>query len=149
MGVCPIFGILTCVHREHFCPPSTSAQNWAHLSWLDQSKRPHLNLCRDRCVLFGTGSCMAILSAQCRLSWPIELDFQFESWSQNPTQIRQIYVYSLRGVMEICRFSTQPKANALIDCIYYRQALCWLVSIPCYTPAGSRHRRAVATHFST
>lgn len=35
----------------------------------------------------------------------------------NHTQIRQIYIYSLRGVMEICRFSTQPKANALIDCI--------------------------------
>ena len=37
----------------------------------------------------------------------------------NHTQMRQIYIYSLRGVMEICRFSTQPKANALIDCIYH------------------------------
>lgn len=80
MGVCPIFGILTCVHREHFCPPSTSAQNWAHLSWLDQSKRPHLNLGRDRCILFGTGSCMAILSAQQSTSWFIELVPQSEEW---------------------------------------------------------------------
>lgn len=25
----------------------------------------------------------------------------------------------MRGVMEICRYSTQPKANAFIDCIYH------------------------------
>lgn len=80
MGVCPIFGILTCVHREHFCPPSTSAQNWAHLSWLDQSKRPHLNLGRDRCILFGTGSCMAILSARKIAPWSVEFVYQFGKW---------------------------------------------------------------------
>ena len=34
------------------------------------------------------------------------------------TQMRQIYVYSLRGVMEICRYSKQPKANAFMD-------FCW------------------------
>lgn len=40
----------------------------------------------------------------------------------NHTQMRQIYVYSLRGVMEICRFSKQPKANAFID-------FCWDVMV--------------------
>lgn len=30
---------------------------------------------------------------------------------------QQTYVYNMRGVMEICRYSTQPKANAFIDCI--------------------------------
>lgn len=24
--------VATCVHREHFCPPSTSPQNWGHPS---------------------------------------------------------------------------------------------------------------------
>lgn len=36
----------------------------------------------------------------------------------NHTQMRQTYVYSLRGVMEICRFSRQPKADAFMD-------FCW------------------------
>ena len=36
----------------------------------------------------------------------------------NHTQVRQTYVYSLRGVMEICRFSRQPKADAFMD-------FCW------------------------
>lgn len=36
----------------------------------------------------------------------------------NHTQMRQTYVYDLRGVMEICRFSRQPKADAFMD-------FCW------------------------
>lgn len=40
----------------------------------------------------------------------------------NYTQKRRIYMYSLRGVMEICRYSTQPKANAFID-------FCWDVMV--------------------
>lgn len=36
----------------------------------------------------------------------------------NHTQMRLVYVYSLRGVMEICRFSRQPKADAFMD-------FCW------------------------
>lgn len=36
----------------------------------------------------------------------------------NHTQMRQTYVYSLRGVMEICRLSRQPKADAFMD-------FCW------------------------
>ena len=55
---------------------------------------------------------------------------------RNHTQMRQIYVYSLRGVMEICRYSKQPKANALIDCIYHHQAPCCAL----LSPADSRRR---------
>ena len=55
--------ILTCAHGEHFWAPSTSPQNWGHLSWWGQSKWPHSNLGRCRCVLFGTGSHTAIPSA--------------------------------------------------------------------------------------
>ena len=36
----------------------------------------------------------------------------------NHTKMRQTYVYSLRGVMEICRLSRQPKADAFMD-------FCW------------------------
>lgn len=36
----------------------------------------------------------------------------------NHTQMRLVYVYSLRGVMEICRLSRQPKADAFMD-------FCW------------------------
>ena len=65
--------ILTCAHGEHFWAPSTSPQNWGHLSWWGQSKWPHSNLGRCRCVLFGTGSHTAIPSAQCRPPWPADL----------------------------------------------------------------------------
>lgn len=36
----------------------------------------------------------------------------------NHTQMRQTYMYNLRGVMEICRFSRQSKADAFMD-------FCW------------------------
>ena len=36
----------------------------------------------------------------------------------NHTQMRQVYVYNLRGVMEICRLSRRPKADAFMD-------FCW------------------------
>ena len=49
---------------------------------------------------------------------------------------REFYMYNLRGVMEICRYSTHPTANALIDCIYYSQAPCR----PLLSPADSRRR---------
>lgn len=38
------------------------------------------------------------------------------------TVAREVVCYSLRGVMEICRYSTQPKANAFID-------FCWDVMV--------------------
>lgn len=40
----------------------------------------------------------------------------------NRTVKREIICYNLRGVMEICRYSTQPKANAFID-------FCWDVMV--------------------
>lgn len=36
----------------------------------------------------------------------------------NHTEERELFCYNLRGVMEICRFSRQPKADAFID-------FCW------------------------
>ena len=38
------------------------------------------------------------------------------------TVAREVVCYSLRGVMEICRYSTQPKANSFID-------FCWDVMV--------------------
>lgn len=38
------------------------------------------------------------------------------------TVMREVVCYNLRGVMEICRYSTQPKANAFID-------FCWDVMV--------------------
>lgn len=35
------------------------------------------------------------------------------------TVVRKSVCYSLCGVMKICRYSTQPNANAFIDCIYH------------------------------
>ena len=46
--------------------------------------------------------------------------------------VRKSVCYSLRGVMEICRLSRQPKTNALIDCIYHSQAPCCRAPIPCW-----------------
>ena len=46
------------------------------------------------------------------------------------TKEREIICYNLRGVMEICRLSRQPKTNALIDCIYHSQAHCCRAPIP-------------------
>ena len=37
---------------------------------------------------------------------------------KNRTNTREFYMYSLRGVMEICRLSRQPKADAFMD-------FCW------------------------
>lgn len=33
----------------------------------------------------------------------------------NHTEERELFCYNLRGVMEICRFSRQPKADAFMD----------------------------------
>ena len=34
------------------------------------------------------------------------------------TQQRETFVYTLRGVMEICRFSRQPKADKFMDFVW-------------------------------
>ena len=36
----------------------------------------------------------------------------------NHTQQRETFVYTLRGVMEICRLSRQPKADKFIDFVW-------------------------------
>ena len=48
----------------------------------------------------------------------------------NRTVAHDVICYSLRGVMDICRYSPHPKTNALIDCIYHSQAHCR------FTPPG-------------
>ena len=52
------------------------------------------------------------------------------------TKVRNIITYNLRGVMEICRLSRQPKTNALIACIHHSQTPCR----PLLSPADSRRR---------
>ena len=76
MGVCPIFGILTCVHGEHVWAPSTSAQNCAHPSWWGQSKRPHSNLGRCKYVLLWYRVSYGNLISEQSISWRIELSNQ-------------------------------------------------------------------------
>lgn len=50
---------------------------------------------------------------------------------------REFVPFILRGVMEICRYSTQPNANAFIDCIYHSQAPCRHSPIPFYAPSNA------------
>lgn len=52
----------------------------------------------------------------------------------NRTVAHDVICYSLRGVMDICRYSPHPKTNALIDCIYHSQAHCR------FTPPGIQGR---------
>lgn len=44
----------------------------------------------------------------------------FSKWGQidTPLGIREGYVYNLRGVLEICRWSRQPKADEVMDKLY-------------------------------
>ena len=73
-------------HGAHFWAPSTSPQNWGHLSWLGQSKWPHSNLDRCRCVLFGTGSHTAIPSANKAYLDPLSSTFNLKVEVGNHTQ---------------------------------------------------------------
>ena len=52
------------------------------------------------------------------------------------TVAHDVICYSLRGVMEIPRYSPHLKTNALIDCIYHSQAPCCVL----LSPADSRRR---------
>ena len=47
---------------------------------------------------------------------------KMSSVESNRTVAHDVICYSLRSVMEICRYNTNPKTNALIDCIYHSQA---------------------------
>ena len=51
---------------------------------------------------------------------------------KNRMNTREFYMYNLRGVMEICRYSKHPKANTFIDRIYHSQAPCCRAPIPCW-----------------
>ena len=49
---------------------------------------------------------------------PLSTQLKMSQVEGKRTVTREVVCYSLRGVMEICRYSTQPKANAFID-------FCW------------------------
>ena len=53
---------------------------------------------------------------------PLSSTLKMRVGEKNRTNTREFVVYTLRGVMEICRYSTQPKANAFID-------FCWDVMV--------------------
>lgn len=44
----------------------------------------------------------------------------FSRWCQfnTPSGVQEGYVYNIRGVFEICRWSKQPKANMVMDALY-------------------------------
>ena len=44
----------------------------------------------------------------------------FSRWSQfeTPSGVQEGYMYSFRGVLEICRWSRQPKADMVMDALY-------------------------------
>ena len=103
-------------------------------------------------VLFGMGSYMAILSANKAYLDALSSVTKLVTQVGNHTQMRQMYVYSLRGVMEICRYSTPPNANAFIDCIYHviiQPSTPLTRSYPLLYPTNSLRRSAAVTHFST
>ena len=53
---------------------------------------------------------------------PLSTSFKLNGVEGGITKARNIITYNLRGVMEICRYSKQPKANAFID-------FCWDVMV--------------------
>ena len=67
---------------------------------------------------------------------------------ENRTVVREVICYSLRSVMEICRYSPHPTTNALIDCIYHNQAPCCALLSPITPPlvyATAIHLRHIST----
>ena len=67
---------------------------------------------------------------------PLSSTLKMRVGEKNRTNTREFVVYTLRGVMEICRYSPHPEINALIDCIYHSQTPCH----PLLSPADSRRR---------
>lgn len=53
---------------------------------------------------------------------PLSTQLKMSQVEGKRTVTREVVCYNLRGVMEICRYSTQPKANAFID-------FCWDVMV--------------------
>lgn len=130
------------VHHLHL------PQKWGHPSWWGQSKRPHSNLGRCRCVLLWYRVSYGNPISEQSISWRIELRNQIGYSGRNSHADASNLCLQFTWRYGNLPLPSHPKANALIDRIYHSQALRWRVPIPCYTPAGSR-RRATATHFST
>lgn len=102
--------IFTCAHGEHVWAPSTSAQNWAHLSL-------------DGVSLSDLIWTYVVAGAYCLVQgrvWrfhqrnkdrldPLSTTIRTRVVDGKRTVERNMMCYTLRGVMEICRFSTQPR----------------------------------------
>lgn len=69
-----------CAQRTFLYTIYISPKLGTPFSWWGQSKRPHSNLGRCRCVLFGTVSCIVILSARKIAPWSVEFVYQFGKW---------------------------------------------------------------------
>ena len=52
------------------------------------------------------------------LSSPFKLNVEVVNGDVTYTQPRDVFVYTLRGVMEICRLSRQPKADKFMDFVW-------------------------------
>ena len=52
------------------------------------------------------------------LSSPFKLNVEVVNGDVTYTQPRDVFVYNIRGVMEICRFSRQPKADKFMDFVW-------------------------------
>lgn len=68
------------------------------------------------------------------------------------TKVRKTTVYNMCGVMEICRYSTQPKANTFIDCIYHviiQPSTPLTRSYPLLYPTNSLRRCDAFQHLTT
>ena len=52
------------------------------------------------------------------LSSTVNLTVEVSNGDSSYLQQRETYVYTLRGVMEICRFSRQPKADKFMDFVW-------------------------------
>lgn len=49
---------------------------------------------------------------------PLSSPFKLNVEVGNYTQQREVFAYNLRGAMEICRFSRQPKADKFMDFVW-------------------------------
>ena len=134
--------ILTCAHGEHVWAPSTSAQNCVHPSLGGVSLSDLI------WTYVVTGAYCLVQGRVWRFHQrnkdrldPLSSTLKMRVGEKNRTNTREFVVYTLRGVMEIPRYSHHPKAKALLDCIYHSQAPCCRAPIPCrFTPPGIQGR---------
>ena len=121
------------MHRWHSRHPSSTYRFvWSHLRRLHLCNKAYLDALSSLIKLITqvgnhTQIRLVPLSTKDKMS-------HVEGWI---TKVRKTTVYSLRGVMEIPRYSPHPTTNALIDCIYHSQTPCRRAPIPCrFTPPG-------------